>query len=134
MAEHVAQDRVLPTDIDGGEIETPHDDILSVGRDAWTDIDVQGLGLAGECVAGDVVDDPWYEGALVVAVGGSCRSGACGIRRGRAGVAENTSSVEVVGAVAGSFGFGAEPVVSDCLVGVDNYVVALACKKSVYMT
>jgi len=126
VTEHITQCRVFPTDIDGRKIKSPNDDILSVARNSRAEINVQGFDLAGECVTGDVVDDPWYEGALVIAVGGSCRSGACRVRRGRAGVTENTSTEEVVGAVTGGFVFSAEPVISDCLVGVDDYVVALA--------
>lgn len=68
MVEHITQYRIFPTDIDGCKIDSPNYDILSVGRNSQAKINVQGLDLASECVTGDVVDDPWYKRALIIAV------------------------------------------------------------------
>lgn len=126
MVEHITQYRVVPVDTDAREVDTPHDDVLAVGGHAGANVYIHGFDLAGEGVAGDFVDDPRYERALVVAVGGSGRSGAGRVCWGCAGVSEDTAAVEVVEGGTGGFGFGAEPVVAGCLIGVDYYVVALA--------
>lgn len=48
------------------------------------------------------------------------------IPNGGATIAENALADETIAAVTGGFNFGTEPIVPDCLVSIDDYIVPLA--------
>ena len=125
VIEDITQYWVFPIDIDGREIDTPNNNILPICRNSRAETDIQGLNLAVECIARDIIDDPWYERALVIAVGWFRRSCACRIRCRRARVAEDTSAIVIVGTVTSSFDFSAEPIISNSLVGSNDYIITL---------
>ena len=68
MVKDITQDGEFPINIDGREINTPDDNILPISGNPWAKSDVQCRDLVVERIAGNVVDNPWYERALVVAV------------------------------------------------------------------
>jgi hypothetical protein len=88
--------------------------------------DRQLLGLASETTAGNI-DGDLVDGFGVEAVRWSVRkSSSCRVRHRLALVREDGPSESFVEAAAIVLGFGAEPVVTGCLVGVDYNVVTLA--------
>jgi len=125
----IRHDRLIPHDMQRGCVHAPCDDVLVVRRDTRNqDLDVQSLALCDKCCrAADCVGNPGCEraGLDTTSVGVSCR---CWCGHFDAVVGEDgKSSIRVeVGVRAAGLYLGAEPVISGCLVGVDDDFVALA--------
>lgn len=125
---NVLQRRLLPGDINGSEIDAPNDNVLTVrGSLCDSNIDVEMINLVQEGGSIDRVLHPGCQnGGLVAVAWVSKRSGA-GFPRWSACVGEDGFGFAiVVRTCACSNGGGTEPVVTDGLVSLEDYVVPLA--------
>ena len=125
MVKHITEYRNFPVNVNCGEINAPDNYVLPISGNARAKVDIQSLGLASERIARDVINDPWYERALIITIRWPRRPSACGVRCRRTSVAEDTSTEVIVAAITSSLGLGAEPIIPNRLVRVDNYIVAL---------
>ena len=95
----VLQRRLVPIDVNGSQIDTPKDNILTItGNLLAMQIDLEIVGLINEVVARNICCPPWNERRFVLA---DCRCWcalSCGVCNRDTIVREDAAATELVGA------------------------------------
>lgn len=127
FVDNILKSGIAPVNVDGGHIDAPDDDVLSVGSDLFNvDVDFEVIQLALEVRTGDGGVPPGGERSFILADSG-CRAQGAGVgcSLGSTIVVKHGTTVEGVGASAVLSDLSAEPVVACSLVGCDDDIVSL---------